>query len=58
MKILKSILVISFLLSTFWASAQNVLVKGRVTDAVTNEGVPYAAILIKGTLTGGSTVEQ
>ena len=42
-------------MTAFWASAQNVLVKGRVTDAGTNEGVPYAAILIKGTLTGGST---
>ena len=55
MKILKSILVTTLFLTAFWASAQNVVVNGRVTDAVTTEGVPYAAILIKGTSTGGAT---
>ena len=33
---------------TFWASAQNVVVKGRVTDSDTGEGLPAAAVLIKG----------
>ena len=55
MKILKSILVSMSLMMTFWASAQNVVVKGHVTDSVTGEGVPYAAVQIKGTSTGGTT---
>ena len=55
MKILKSILVTMFLMAAFWASAQNVVVKGHVTDSVTGEGVPYAAVQIKGTSTGGTT---
>ena len=55
MKILKSILTALFLMTTFWASAQNVAVKGRVTDSSTGAGVPYAAVQIKGTTTGGMT---
>ena len=48
MKILKSILVTMFLMTTFWASAQNVVVTGRVTDSDTGECLPAAAVLIKG----------
>jgi len=36
-------------------SAQNVLVKGTVSDSATGEPVPYAAYQLKGTMTGGST---
>ena len=44
-----------FLMTAFWASAQNVAVKGRVTDSTTGIGIPYAALQIKGTSTGGTT---
>ena len=35
--------------------AQNITVKGAVKDAVTGEGVPFASIQVKGTVTGTST---
>ncbi len=37
------------------AFAQNLTVKGVVTDAATGEAVPFASIQIKGTMTGAST---
>lgn len=37
------------------ALAQNITVKGEVKDAVTGEGVPFASIQVKGTMTGTST---
>lgn len=37
------------------AFAQNMTVTGKVTDSATGEGVPYASIQIKGTMTGAST---
>ena len=37
------------------ALAQNITVKGVVTDAATGEGVPFASIQVKGTMTGTST---
>lgn len=37
------------------AFAQNISVKGVVTDAATGEGVPFASIQVKGTTTGTST---
>ena len=55
MKILKSILVTMFLMTAFWASAQNVAVKGRVTDSANGDGVPFAAVQVKGASTGGTT---
>ena len=55
MKILKPILVAMFLTTAFWASAQNVAVKGRVTDSAIGGGIPYAALQVKGTSTGGTT---
>ena len=55
MKILKTVFVITALLAAFWASAQNVAVKGRVTDSATGEAIPFASIQIKGTFTGSST---
>ncbi|MCR4825090.1 MAG: SusC/RagA family TonB-linked outer membrane protein [Bacteroidales bacterium] len=36
-------------------SAQNVTVKGTVTDASTGEAIPFAAIQVKGTSTGTAT---
>ena len=35
--------------------AQNVTVRGKVTDADTGEGIPYATVLVRGTLTGASS---
>ena len=37
------------------ALAQNIKVKGTVTDAATGEGVPFASIQVKGTMTGTAT---
>ena len=37
------------------ALAQNINVSGVVTDAATGEGVPFASIQVKGTMTGTST---
>ena len=44
-----------FLMTAFWASAQNVAVKGRVTDSANGDGVPFAAVQVKGASTGGTT---
>ena len=38
-----------------FALAQNITVKGVVTDAATGETVPFASIQVKGTMTGTST---
>ena len=54
MKKLKSVLT-CFLLAVTALSAQNIQVKGTVTDASTGEAVPFASVLIKGTTTGTST---
>jgi len=37
------------------AVAQNITIKGKVNDAATGEGVPFASIQVKGTMTGTST---
>ena len=37
------------------ALAQTITVKGEVKDANTGEGVPFASVVIKGTMTGVST---
>ena len=55
MKIFRYVFVAIFLMTTLWASAQNVAVKGCVTDSATGEPIPYASIQIKGTMSGGST---
>lgn len=39
----------------FLAYAQNIAVSGTVTDASTGEGIPFASIQVKGTMTGTST---
>ena len=36
------------------AVAQNITVKGQVTDAATGESVPFAALQVKGTMTGAA----
>lgn len=47
--------VLTVLMASAVAFAQNVTVTGVVRDASTNEPVPFASIQVKGTLTGGST---
>ena len=42
-------------LMTSVAFAQNITVTGHVTDAQTNEAVPFAAVRLDGTMTGVST---
>lgn len=36
------------------ASAQNVRITGTVTDSATGEGIPFAAVMVKGTMNGVS----
>ena len=54
---MKSILTLLTALTAIAASAQEgpLTVKGRVTDASTNEPVPYASVHLEGTMTGVST---
>lgn len=47
------LLICSFFLLSLYG--QDVTVKGKVTDATTGEGLPYAALLIKGTTLGTAT---
>ena len=37
------------------ALAQNITVKGTVTDAGTGEGIPFASVMLKGTMSGTAT---
>ena len=39
----------------FLAYAQNINVSGKVTDAQTGEGIPFASIQVKGTMSGTAT---
>lgn len=39
-------------------SAQNLRVTGTVTDAATGEGIPFASVVVKGTMNGTSTDEN
>lgn len=54
---MKSILTLLTALTAIMASAQegSLTVKGRVTDATTNEPVPYASVHLEGSMTGVST---
>ena len=40
------------LFTPLWALAQSTRVHGRVTDALTGEGIPYATVYFDGTMTG------
>ena len=46
---------LAFLLLCGTAFAQNITVRGTVTDAQTGETVPFASIQLKGTMTGTAT---
>ena len=55
MKKIRFVLTCLLLVVNVAAFAQNVQVKGKVVDANTGEGVPFASVLLKGTRTGTST---
>lgn len=43
------------LLTFTYTSAQNALIQGRVYDALSNEPIPFANVIIQGTTTGATT---
>ena len=51
----KLILTVLAMMMSVAAFAQNLTVTGTVTDSSTGEPVPFAAIQLKGTMTGGMT---
>lgn len=55
MKGLRLILAVVLALVSLGLSAQNIVVKGTVTDSSTGEPVPFASIRVKGTMLGLST---
>ena len=55
MKKIRFVLTCLLLVVSVAAFAQNVQVKGKVVDANTGEGVPFASVQLKGTMTGTST---
>lgn len=52
---------LAFFLTAFWGlfplllDAQNAIVVGRVSDAITNEGIPFANVVVQNTTTGAAT---
>ena len=50
-----TLFIISFLLFTSISYAQNKTITGKITDAQTNESVPFASLQLKGTTIGGVT---
>jgi TonB-linked SusC/RagA family outer membrane protein len=55
MKKIKFVLTCLLLAVSLVSFAQNIQVKGKVVDANTGEGVPFASVQLKGTMTGTST---
>ncbi len=55
MKRIKFIFTALLLLFSLNSFAQNVTIKGKVTDASSGEPIPFASIQIKGTMTGTAT---
>ena len=51
----KAVLVLVLLCSTLSVFAQQTKVTGKVTDALTNEPIPFATVVFKGTTTGVNT---
>ena len=52
---LKLFLAVLTMMVSSWAYAQNLTVTGIVKDSSTGDPVPFAAIQLKGTMTGGMT---
>ena len=55
MKKAKLFLSALFVLVAFSLSAQNMRVTGKVTDSSTGEGIPFASIVVRGTMNGTSS---
>ena len=55
MKKIRLILTSLLLVCSVGLFAQNIQVKGTVTDASTGEAIPFASVSLKGTMTGAST---
>ena len=55
MKYIKLLIVLMAMSLCSAAFAQNITVTGVVTDSSTGQGVPFASLQIKGTMTGAST---
>lgn len=55
MQLRRLLLFLLLLGSSISASAQSVVVKGKVTDAITQESLPGVSVIVKGTTTGVAT---
>lgn len=51
----KYVCFITFFLCTLCSIAQEVIIKGTVTDSITGEALPYASLIFKGTTIGTAT---
>lgn len=51
----KIVFLLVFLFTVWIANGQNTIITGIVTDSITNEGLPYASLIFKGTTIGTST---
>lgn len=49
------ILLLSLFLGAASAFAQSITVRGSVTDSTTGEGIPFASVVVQGTMTGTNT---
>lgn len=56
MKLIKILIII--LAFPVWANAQDATVRGRVVDALTNDPIPFANVVVSGTTTGTITDED
>ena len=51
----KIVVLLLSLFITGMANGQNITIKGLVTDSITDEGLPYASLILKGTSIGAAT---
>ena len=55
MKYIKLLIAVITMTVSSAAFAQNITVSGVVTDSSTGQGIPFASLMVKGTMTGTST---
>lgn len=55
MKVKKIVFLIASLWAVCTAGAQDITLKGIVTDSITGEGLPYASLILEGTTVGTAT---
>ena len=58
MRFTNVVLTALFLFVSVSLSAQKLTVKGQVLDSVSGDGVPFAGVFVKGTMTGVSTDDE